>query len=607
MAATALDRRPRRPAVSRSAPGVDDDRLVQRLRDGDDAAFEAIYDRYAAGLLAFCHHMLANRDDAEDALQHSLSAAYRVLRAGQEDVELRPWLYTVARNRCLSLLRARRNDIGLDAAPAPSGIADEIVDQVQRRSDLRDLMEDLRLLPDDQRAALVLFELGGVPQDEIAIVLQVRREKVKALVFQAREGLMRARRARDTPCTDMRRQLATLTGGIPSRSVLRRHVDRCPSCALFEAEVGRQRAGLALILPVLPTVGLKATVLASAVSRWTAVAGGGAGAGGSTAVLGSAAGGGGAACAGAGSGAVGLAGAGAAGGGSVAAGAAGAGVSGALASAGGAGTMAAALGAKSATVVVAKLLTVVAVAVGGGAAATGELTRSTPDAGSVPAIQQSASSAAAPSPIVEQLLAPVTPVPTVTAPTLAAGGAAPIAAPIAAHDASSQPINPAAGSQPTPAPAAGTPTAPDGGLPSTAHTDPSSAPAPTPTPTPTPTENGVPATTPPQTAADTPTTTSTAAPTGGVTTTGSGPVSDVPAPAQTTAGPAPDGPAAGEAAPTTADAGDPAVGVGAPANGETGSSGTGDPAFVGSPPPTSAGAPADLTPPAGVAAPHGTP
>src|SRR4051812_4969307 len=294
MAATALDVRVRRPSFRRPATEADDDRLVTAVRAGDDAAFEAIYDRYAPGLLAFCHHMLSSRDDAEDALQHSLSAAYRTLRASDRPVELRPWLYTIARNRCLSLLRARRPDASLDTTPEPRGRSDELADVVQLRSDLRDLVQDLRLLPDDQRAALVLFEIDGLSHDEIGTVLGVRRQKVKALVFQAREGLMRARSARETPCTEMRSQLATQAGRIPSRSMLRRHIERCPSCALFEAEVSRQRAGLALILPVLPTVGLKAAVLGSTVGRGTAICGG-AGAGGGTALLGGT--GGGAACA----------------------------------------------------------------------------------------------------------------------------------------------------------------------------------------------------------------------------------------------------------------------------------------------------------------------
>ncbi|MCW3002262.1 MAG: hypothetical protein JWQ20_1560, partial [Conexibacter sp.] len=287
MAATgALGWRTRRSVVRRPALGADDHRLVARVRAGDDAAFEAIYDQYARGLLAFCRQMLGSRDEAEDALQHSFASAYRMLRANDSDIELRPWLYTIARNRCLSLLRARRKDLSLDGAPDCEGAADGLADQVQRRSDLRELVDDLRRLPHDQRAALVLFELGDLPHDEIARVLDVRRDKVKALIFQAREGLVRSRRARELPCNDMREQLATLAGKVPRRSMLRRHVERCPSCARFEAEVGRQRAGMALILPVLPTAALKTLVLGSVLGHGAAVAGGGAGAGGGAALLG---------------------------------------------------------------------------------------------------------------------------------------------------------------------------------------------------------------------------------------------------------------------------------------------------------------------------------
>src|SRR3954452_17542454 len=88
--------------------GEADDRLVAGVRAGDESAVEAIYDSYHHGLVAFCRHMLGSRDEAEDALQYSFADAYRALRAGGDDVALRPWLYTIARNRCLSTMRARR-------------------------------------------------------------------------------------------------------------------------------------------------------------------------------------------------------------------------------------------------------------------------------------------------------------------------------------------------------------------------------------------------------------------------------------------------------------------------------------------------------------------
>jgi RNA polymerase sigma factor (sigma-70 family) len=268
---------------------VGDDHLVARVRAGDHDAFETIYDRYSRGLLAFCRHMLGSRDEAEDALQQSFASAYRALRGGTGVIDLRPWLYAIARNRCLSALRAQRDDLSVDALDLTGRPFEGLPSEIALRAELRELVEDLQRLPDDQRAALVLFELGDQSHEQIAAVLDVRREKVKALVFQAREALLRARRAREASCADIRERLASLPGDVPRRGMLRCHIDRCPGCAAFELEVRRQRTAFAAILPVAPTVGLKGSVLALLGGGGAAAGGAGAGA---AAVAGSVAAGG---------------------------------------------------------------------------------------------------------------------------------------------------------------------------------------------------------------------------------------------------------------------------------------------------------------------------
>ena len=274
----------RRPVVVQT-----DEHLVARVRAGDDAAFEAVYDRYARGVLAFCVHMLGSRESAEDALQLTFVSAYRALRGGESNISLRPWLYTIARNRCLSELRTRRDAVDVDVIAVDRPCFEGLADQVQRREELREMVEDIQRLPADQRAALVLFELGDHSHKEIAAVLGVRVEKVKALIFQAREALVRSRQARERPCAEIRERLATLHGKVLPRSTMRAHIDRCPGCAAFEDEVRRQRAALALILPVALTGELKASVLGAALGGGGAVAAGagtaGAGACGSGAVV----------------------------------------------------------------------------------------------------------------------------------------------------------------------------------------------------------------------------------------------------------------------------------------------------------------------------------
>ena len=156
-----------------------DERLVGALRRGDERAFEAIYDRYHRALLGFCQHMLGSREEAEDALQHVFVAAYRHLREGRGRVQLKPWLYTVARNRCLSMLRMRRDEVALDQVLEPRAAGATAAD-AECREDLGEILHDLARLPEDQRTALVLAELGDLSHKEIATTLDVRTDKARA-------------------------------------------------------------------------------------------------------------------------------------------------------------------------------------------------------------------------------------------------------------------------------------------------------------------------------------------------------------------------------------------------------------------------------------------
>jgi RNA polymerase sigma factor (sigma-70 family) len=215
--------------------------LVRARRTG---AFEAIYDRYHGPILAFCRRLLGDPEEAADAAQHTFLAAYSAIVSSQKTILLKAWLFTIARNRCFSVLRSRRQQsIGELVEPVTDGLAA----QVLRREDLRQLLRDLHRLPDDQRAALVLAELGSLSHQEIAGVLGVPSGKVKALVFQARESLTGMRVARDTDCSVIREQLATLRGGALRRGNLRRHLRDCPGCQEFQNQLVHRGRRLSIV------------------------------------------------------------------------------------------------------------------------------------------------------------------------------------------------------------------------------------------------------------------------------------------------------------------------------------------------------------------------
>ncbi len=82
-----------------------DERLISLTRRGSTAAFEALVARYQSRLLAFCRHLLGSREDAEDVLQDVFAAAFNAMLADDRPIAARPWLYRIARNRCLNHLR----------------------------------------------------------------------------------------------------------------------------------------------------------------------------------------------------------------------------------------------------------------------------------------------------------------------------------------------------------------------------------------------------------------------------------------------------------------------------------------------------------------------
>jgi RNA polymerase sigma factor (sigma-70 family) len=247
---------------SRLLRGLEDERLARLVDDGNAAAFEVLYDRHHRALLAFCRHMLGNREDGEDALQQTFVRAHKALDEGKRPDSVRPWLFAIARNRCRTMLAARAATTPASEWAEPS--YDGLSADVRRRAELRQLVGDIARLPADQREALVLFELGGWSQTEIASVIGCAEAKVKALVFQARSALIAERDARDTPCRDIQAQLDSARGGGLRRGPLRRHLRECAPCEQYRLAVARQRGALALILPVAPSAGLKTAVLGGA-------------------------------------------------------------------------------------------------------------------------------------------------------------------------------------------------------------------------------------------------------------------------------------------------------------------------------------------------------
>ncbi len=226
-------------SATETSTALEDDRLVGAVRAGNEEAFSRMYDRHCGELLAYCRHILGSRDDAEDALQQTFMKAYRALQKSEKRIVIRPWLYAIARNECISMIRRRRetvSDPGLLERSRGS-----LNTEVEDREELRAMLDDLSRLPDEQRQALLLSGLETMSGDQIAEVLDTDRDRVKALVFRARRSLSQSREAREVSCAEIREQLTVLRGGSLRRKVLREHLLVCEGCTEYRAEIRRGR------------------------------------------------------------------------------------------------------------------------------------------------------------------------------------------------------------------------------------------------------------------------------------------------------------------------------------------------------------------------------
>jgi RNA polymerase sigma factor (sigma-70 family) len=166
-----------------------DEQLVAALRGGDDDAMTEIDRRYRDRLLAYVRRMSAGAD-AEDVVQDVLARAYTALRADDRPMALRAWLYRVAHNRCLDVLRkptpvlTEDVDLGADSATLPELVAG--------RERLRQVVADIQQLPDQQRSALIIRELEGLSYEELAGALDTTVPAIKSLLVRARMNLARA-------------------------------------------------------------------------------------------------------------------------------------------------------------------------------------------------------------------------------------------------------------------------------------------------------------------------------------------------------------------------------------------------------------------------------
>ena len=178
-----------------------DTELVERIRGGDDDAFEELMQRYEGKVYRLALGMMKNREDALEAVQDAFLSVYRKIQSFRGDSTFSTWLYRIALNSTYMRLRARSRhdrveslDQGNDYIdPATGHLKDPVADWTESVDDeilRRELAEILRQsvskLPEEYRAIFTLRDIDGLSNQEVADIVGLTLAATKTRLHRAR-------------------------------------------------------------------------------------------------------------------------------------------------------------------------------------------------------------------------------------------------------------------------------------------------------------------------------------------------------------------------------------------------------------------------------------
>jgi RNA polymerase sigma-70 factor (ECF subfamily) len=181
---------------------VEEARLVDRIREGDDEAYEALVRTYGGRMLAVARRLLHHEEDCADAVQEAFLSAFRSFASFEERSSLSTWLHHIVVNACLGMLRqrGRRPVVSIDEllphfdasghhAEPVCPWADQPSTSLTRAETLQQVRKCIDRLSDDYRTVLVLRDIDGLTTDETAQILETTHGVIKTRLHRARQAL----------------------------------------------------------------------------------------------------------------------------------------------------------------------------------------------------------------------------------------------------------------------------------------------------------------------------------------------------------------------------------------------------------------------------------
>jgi RNA polymerase sigma factor (sigma-70 family) len=227
--------------------------LWRRFGLGDREAFADLYRRHEQDVLRFCRAVVRDEDDAREAANSTWASIWAARHAATRDIPLRPWLFRIARNEAVDVLRRRRPH---EHEPLDADLAalDDPEADAQLHERLATLRADLLSLPERQRSALVLREMSGLSHTEIAAVLGTSTGVAKQTIYEARQALADAETGRSLDHAVVRRAITAGDQRVMRGRRIRAHLRGCAACREFAAEHASSRLGIVAPVGLLALV-----------------------------------------------------------------------------------------------------------------------------------------------------------------------------------------------------------------------------------------------------------------------------------------------------------------------------------------------------------------
>ena len=184
-----------------SLAGLDDAQVMLRVRDGDDAAFNYLVERYRRAMTRFMYRMVHNAAIAEELSQEVFLRVYRSRASYSADAKFTTWLYRIATNLAVNHARDNKHErpeekASLDEINEETGLAMDVADpkpsveqEILRRERLRAIRKQVDALPERQRMAVLMHKFQELDYRQIAEVMHLSESATKSLLFRAYESL----------------------------------------------------------------------------------------------------------------------------------------------------------------------------------------------------------------------------------------------------------------------------------------------------------------------------------------------------------------------------------------------------------------------------------